>query len=460
MSATSSSAIPLTAAAAYPSSSTLSQRGQSFTAGPTHKYTEKVFQAFSKNSWYDRKTNKRGTICLCVAENKLCADLMLDKVKAFQAYSPAVLNYTLPSGLPPVRSALARFMGKRVFNGAAVDPEHLVVGAGVTSLLTQLSVLLFEPNDAVLVPAPYYPAFDADFRNLGGVVTVPVHSASVGPSFGEGDADLSAWLLDTVTEAALDEALAKATKNGHPPKALLLTNPGNPTGHVLTKKQLQTAVTWTRYRGLHLIVDEIYALSTYATDDDTPFVSIVEVLNNTLTNHVHVLWGVSKDFGASGLRLGVLYSHNAELLRALGATNMGFQVSNQVQETVAALVSDAPFVDTFFAENSRRLMRSYAALVAGLEPLGVKFVRPHGASIFVFADFRCLLSEQTFDAERRVFEALAAKEVLLTPGEACHCPVPGFFRVCFAWVELDVLEEALRRIKALALQKQDGCVVA
>ena len=450
------SAVPLTTAAAYPSSSTLSTRGQTFKA-PVFSYIEKAIEAMVVNP-YDRKTNKRGLICLAVAENKLCAELMMEKIRSFAAYSPAVLNYTLPSGHPPVKTALARFLGHRVFHGAVVNPEHLIIGAGVTSLLTELSVLLFNPNDAVLVPAPYYPAFDADFRNIGGVVTVAVHSADSGPSVGEGDDDLSAWLLDTVTEAALDNALTKATARGHPPKALLITNPGNPAGNVLTKAQLQTAVRWTRYRGLHLIVDEIYALSTYANDE--PFVSIVEVLNNALTDHVHVLWGMSKDFGASGLRLGVLYSQNAELLQAMGSMNIGSQVSNQVQETVGAIVSDASFLDLYFEENARRLARSHAALVAGLEPLGVKFVRPHGASIFVLADFRCLLSEQTFAAERRVFEVLAAKGVVLTPGEACHCPVPGFFRVCFAWVELDVLEEAVRRIKALALQKQDGCVLA
>ena len=55
----------------------------------------------------------------------------------------------------------------------------------------------------------------------------------------------------------------RAKKAGHPPKALLLTNPGNPCGNVYTRKQLQVAVSWTRFRGLHLIVDEIYALSQY-----------------------------------------------------------------------------------------------------------------------------------------------------------------------------------------------------
>ena len=63
--------------------------------------------------------------------------------------------------------------------------------------------------------------------------------------------------------------------------------------------------------------------------------SIVDVLKNDLTDHVHVLWGVSKDLGASGLRLGVLYSQNQALLKSAQGMNNLAQVSNLVQESVA-----------------------------------------------------------------------------------------------------------------------------
>ena len=54
--------------------------------------------------------------------------------------------------------------------------EHLVLSAGCAAVLVQLSLLLFNAGDSVLVPAPYYPAFDHDFRNLGqGSTTDRVH---------------------------------------------------------------------------------------------------------------------------------------------------------------------------------------------------------------------------------------------------------------------------------------------
>jgi aspartate/methionine/tyrosine aminotransferase len=428
---------------------------------------------------YDSKLRPNGGICLAIAENKLLANMLLERVRAFNGYTHEVLNYTMPTGLPSTRAALAQFMSRRLFAGAAVAADNLVVGAGCTSLLTELSLLLFEANDAVLIPAPYYPTFDADFKNVGGVITVPVTRPTAGSSrgassnrsnttnntntnskssSGSDDDDLSELLLDNMSEAAFEEAYARAVKAGHPPKALLLTNPGNPMGNVCTRKQLKAAVSWTMYRGLHLVVDEIYALSLY--DEKEPFVSIAEVLGNQLGDHVHVLWGVSKDLGASGLRLGVLYSHNKELLAAMGGVNMAAQVSNQVQQTVADVLSDTVFMDAYLVENRRVLKLSYDTLHAALEPLGIKIVQPSGASIFVFADFRSLLTDNTFAAERRLFTALADRGVVLTPGESCHCPVPGFFRICFAWVPLTTLEEALRRIKLMVQRKDNTCLLS
>ena len=440
------------------SSSTLSTRSQAF-LNPATSYIGKAIEAMFNP--YEAKLNKNGGICLAVAENKLCAGILLEKLKAFNGYTPDVLNYTMPSGLPATKAALAQFMSRRLFAGATVVPDNLVVGAGCTSLLTELSMLLFEANDSVLVPAPYYPAFDADFKNVGGVVIIPVTSPAATSSrrinSTSDDDDLSALLLDNLTEAAFEGAFARAVKAGHPPKALLLTNPGNPMGNVCTRQQLEAAVSWTTYRGLHLIVDEIYALSMY--DEKEPFVSIVELLGNQLGDHVHVVWGASKDLGASGLRLGVLYSQNKELINAMGNINMAAQVSNQVQQSISHIISDDVFMDAYLAENRRVLKHSYDILQATLEPLGIKIVQPAGASIFVFADFRSLLTDNTFAAERRLFAAMADRGVVLTPGESCHCPVPGFFRICFAWVSVDALEEALSRIRGM-VQRKEGCLLS
>jgi 1-aminocyclopropane-1-carboxylate synthase len=123
------------------------------------------------------------------------------------------------------------------------------------------------------------------------------------------------------------------------------------------------------------------------------------------------------------------------------------QVSNLAQEIVGHVLADRVFMDGFLKENRRQLYKSYSALCEGFEAIGLRVV-PAVAGIFAFCDLRSLLTEQTFEAEHALFEALVARGVVFTPGHSCHCPVPGFFRVCYAYVPLDSLLEGVRRVKA------------
>jgi aspartate/methionine/tyrosine aminotransferase len=411
---------------------------------PSSPYMQRSIKAILFNQYSE--DNVKGDILMSVAENKLCADFLMEKIKSFQRYSSDVLNYTDVTGLPRVKNVLSTFLSERIFGGYPIKPENLVIGPGCTGLLFQLSLLLFEKNDSVLIPAPYYPSFDADFKNLGDVTTVPVWPIGEVPVAGS-SSDASRWILNNLSEESLDAAYERSLAAGHTPKVLLIVNPGNPTGVVYTKKQVLTAINWTKKRNIHLIVDEIYALSVY--NSPAPFVSIVKMLENHLGDHVHILWGLSKDFGASGLRVGVLYSQNKTLLSAFGGIQMAFQVSNLVQEMMGHILQDSLFLDAYFAQNRLKLKYSYDILRSNLEPLGIKIISPAGASIFVFVDFRILLKEHTFEGEHVLFDLLCAHGVVLTPGESCHCQIPGFFRICFAWVNVTTLLEAIKRIKEI-----------
>eukprot|EP01034_Spumella_vulgaris_P000911 gene911-1200_t len=332
-------------------------------------------------------------------------------------------------------------MGDYIFDGHKIDFNHLVITPGCVSALVQLSVLLFEAGDSVLIPTPYYPAFVADFANFGGV-----HSVGI---VGEHCSDEQPFGFITV--AALEASYASALAANHPPKAVLLTNPSNPMGTVLSVQELTTVVDWCKEKGLHVIADEIYALSmfyaesegvkpvvdtTVDTTSTTHFTSVASLLNNKLGDHVHVVWSVSKDFGCSGVRVGVLYSQNASLLQAMGSTNDAMQVSNLAQEIVRHVLSDCVFLDGYIKENRRQLHLSYSTLKRGFEAIGLRVVSAV-AGIFAFCDLRSLLSEQTFEAENVLFEALVARGVVFTPGHSCRCPLPGFFRVVYGYVSLD-----------------------
>ena len=79
-------------------------------------------------------------------------------------------------------------------------------------------------------------------------------------------------------------------------KALLLTNPNDPFGVIYSSNVILAAVAWARRRRMHILVDEIYALSIHSVSYG-PFESILRIVNNHLEEDVHFFWGLSKDFG-------------------------------------------------------------------------------------------------------------------------------------------------------------------
>jgi len=371
-----------------------------------------------------------------------------------------MLNYTMSSGSPEFKEQLASFLDEFVFYNTKEDTEiiptaadEIVVSPGVASLLVQLSLLLFNPGDSVLVPIPYYPAFDHDFSNFGDVTTVPVDFLADGDPHPNLDPDLEPF--GRPCEAALEKAFQRALHAGMPPKALLLTNPGNPTGSIYASQDLLLMVQWCRRKGLHLIVDEIYALSVFAdTHQGLGFRSVVGLLGGRLGGQVHVLWGFSKDFGASGLRVGVLRSQNRDLLRALGSTNEAMQVSGLAQYALATLVQDRSFVRAYITANQQRLHTAHLKLSSALSKLGIPYISSQGG-IFIFINLGKYLKEDSFEAEGAFFDLLHSKYALvLTPGRPCHCRIPGYFRICYAYYkEWDIAID--RCIRQLTLLVQD-----
>ena len=116
---------------------TLSSRAEIF-ACPSASYFEKSLGAILDP--YSKKSNPRGGICMSIAENRLCSEMLIERMKKFNDYSTACLNYTSTNGLPPVRETVAKFLSTRIFGGGAVvvSSDNLVIGAGVTGLLSEL----------------------------------------------------------------------------------------------------------------------------------------------------------------------------------------------------------------------------------------------------------------------------------------------------------------------------------
>lgn len=179
------------------------------------------------------------------------------------------------------------------------------------------------------------------------------------------------------------------------------------------------------------------------------FQSVTEILENKLGNDVHFVWALSKDFGSSGFRVGVLYTQNKTVLSAFGNVNMFSGVSHPMQAIIAELLSDDEFIDHFLFKNRSLLRSSYEIVTKGLDEMEVPFV-PAQAGIFVYCDFSSLLCEKSFEGEDKLaslFEDYA--RIVMTPGCSQREDKPGFFRICYAFVTPEVLRIAVSRLQMI-----------
>ena len=286
----------------------------------------------------------------------------------------------------------------------------------------------------------------------------------------------------------------------HPPKAVLISNPHNPLGTIYTNDQLSLLANWCKEKNIHFIVDEIYALSVFPEEcmsdanskskNPTSFTSIVSVLDNKLGDNVHVLYGISKDFGASGLRMGFMYTQNTKLRKAVATINDAFQVSRLMQLVLADILKDKLFMTNFFRNNAALVYNSFSVLNSCLTSLNVEIVGPAVGTTFVFADFRSFINAwkrnkdttpvitntnecNNTDSKYHISKAeddLFYKEVLcdklklfFTPSEPCAVlqrnqlvvgdkevikleSVYGYYRICYTWVSLEGIKECCRRL--------------
>lgn len=278
------------------SDSRLSRRGKEMLV-PSLSYMEE-FQLYLNNP-YDKDKNPNGYICFAVAENTLSwsddlgKQYALEQSKAIsQPLAKGYERYGSFSGVVSFKQALCSMLTKTGFVGEyKLDPDCICVASGVGAIVANATTVLTDIGDYVLVPSPSYPAFDNDVKLFPGshlisVVRRPENNFKL-------------------TREALEETYRKC---GDKAKILLLTSPDNPTGKTLSEEELDLAIAFTEEKEMHLFVDEVYGLSIYDSSQQ-PFISIFSHLKKRgrkLGNYIHVLYGMSKDFCASGLRIGCI----------------------------------------------------------------------------------------------------------------------------------------------------------
>jgi 1-aminocyclopropane-1-carboxylate synthase len=433
---------------------TLSLRGKRATE-PCLPYIGAYIRSLGNQ--YHPETNKDGVICLCVAENKLSEN----EVK--ELFEPTTGDYESPGfvksdlyyyndnkGMINFKAKMCRLLKSSLKLAQDVSPENICCSVGTGVILENLALNLCDHGDGILIPSPYYPAFDNDLSVRAGCDIFSCPMAYEAPY-------KSAAKTFVLSQNSLEYGLQHAISRGAIPKLLVLTNPNNPTGTAYSRETILMVLNFAYERQLHVISDEIYARTVY---DDAPglasFVSALTVVDEDGTdalkawaeNFMHIVYGFSKDFCVSGFRIGVLHSKNQALNQALDNVSYFSCIPSIMQDYLMKGLFAKPdkCVEDYTAVNNAKIRTSALALYSILDELHLEYVRAN-SGIFVFVNFSSLLDAQTVDAEKRLHTVLYEKcRVLFTPGYSCHGP-PGWMRVCFAWVPLKHLKVAFENIK-------------
>jgi len=306
-----------------------------------------------------------------------------------------------------------------------------VIASGASAILELLSFTLCDPGDAILIPTPYYPGFDYDLglRSEAQLVEVPLD----GPGF-------------RLSAACIEDAFANAASRGTRVRAVLLTSPHNPLGHVYDEALIRQIVDFAVRQQIHVILDEIYAESLLPGVQHFSGLQIAPPL-------VHVVYGFAKDFGLSGYKVGILHSENTQVIAAAQEQAYFYTVSTVTQRMLAGLLRN-PHLPELLRVARSRLSDGYHRVIKKLTQHGIPYVPVEGG-IVIWVDLGAFLRSPSFEDERQLWKQLLDEHrVSIPPGQAFHCSEPGWFRICFT-SPAATLEAGLERLVHALTRQQD-----
>ncbi len=362
---------------------------------------------------------RQGLIPMWAGEGELPTPPFIADAAA-RALAAGETFYTWQRGLPELRDAIARYMG-RVYGGT-FDPERFFVTVGGMHALQTAVRIAAGPGDEVLVHSPSWPNFIGALT-VGGAVPVEVPMV-LDPSRGGGG-----WFLD------LDRFEAAVTPRT---RAIVVNSPANPTGWTATLAELAAILALARRNGLWIIADEIYGRFVYGSEARAP--SFHDVM--TPEDRILFVQTFSKNWAMTGWRIGWL-----ECDPSLGQT-----VENLMQYSCSGVpaflqrgaIAALDEGEAFVAGQIAGARASRAAACDGLSRSPrVRFARPDGAFYLFFS------VEDETDTRRLALRLVDEANVGLAPGTAFGAGAERYLRLCFARNAADVAEAARRLVRVL-----------
>lgn len=320
-------------------------------------------------------------------------------------------SYTANRGLPELRQEICNHFHDcyQTDYDAATD---VLVTVGVSEALDIAMRAILAPGDEVLIPEPCYVSYQACTILAGGVpVAVP---AKIENEF-------------RITPAELEEHVTERTK------VLLIGYPNNPTGAIMTRKDLLAIADFAEKHDLIVISDEIYGDLTYGGEEHVCFASLPRMQERTI-----LLNGFSKAYAMTGWRIGYALG-NPTIIAAMTKIHQYTMLCAPITAQIAAVEAlrhGEKYMKKMVSEYDRRRRLIYDGFIK----MGLECFEPKGA-FYIFPN----ISSTGYTSDEFAEELLKAEHVALVPGSAFGACGEGHVRCSYA-TSIDKISEALNRI--------------
>jgi len=301
-----------------------------------------------------------------------------------------VLAYGRSEGSEQYRNKLADYYVQHQIN---VTANEIIVTTGGSEALLIAMGSICDPGDEIIIPEPFYANYNG-FSTASGVTIVPVIS-KIEDNFA----------LPPISE--FEKLITSKTK------AILICNPGNPTGYLYSKEEIEKLAEIVKKHDLFLIADEVYREFIY--DDDVQHQSVLH--NFGLEENAIIIDSVSKRYSMCGARIGCLVSKNKNVID----TALKFAQARLCPPTLALIASEAALEtpQSYFDEVTIEYKSRRDILIAELSNIeGVKVASPKGA-------FYCVVELPVDNADK--FAQWILEDFNLNNQTVMVAPAAGFY---------------------------------
>ncbi len=313
-------------------------------------------------------------------------DVALDAVRN---HTIEVLSYSHSAGFEGYREKLAGYYQKK---DIPVTGEEIIITTGGSEALLFAMGSIADAGDEIIIPEPFYANYNG-FATASGVKIVPVESKI------ETD-----FALPPISE--FEKLITPKTK------AILICNPGNPTGYLYTKEEINQLADLALKHDIFIVADEVYREFAY---DGAQHFSIMSLPQ--LKDHAIMIDSVSKRYSMCGARIGCLVSRNKEVI----ATVMKYAQARLSPPTFEQIASEAALEtpQSYFDDVIEEYTIRRNLLIDGLKQIeGVKVAVPKGA-------FYCIAELPIDNADK--FAKWLLEDFQLDNETVMVAPAAGFY---------------------------------